>query len=154
MTRRDIKALRATVMSALELCAFLSPTRLTQNLCARLKPEELLSCKVASLLRKLAIEGKLNCVWAMVPNELGASARNVRVLYAKASQMGMVPGTVDFVFLAESRGFAIELKAETGRQSDNQINYERWCLTVGVGYHICRSVDEVIAALKEEGVLI
>lgn len=108
----------------------------------------------ANRLRTYELEGKVNCIWTHVPNEIGWNPNKIaQTLYAAAKAMGMIVGTADYLFLAKNRSLAMEAKSATGRQHEGQKDFEAWCKEKGVPYRVFRSVDEGIEILKEEGML-
>jgi len=90
--------------------------------------------------------GKLNAVFFHVPNQGTQLVRQKRLC-------GMVPGTADFVFSGEREAVFIEVKPETGRQSQEQRFFEAWCKrTPGNSYAVVTSVKQVIEILSEKGI--
>ena len=68
-------------------------------------------------------------------------------------EMGVRPGVADFCFiLPHGRAAFIELKAPKGTQTDTQKEFQKECTKRQVPYHICRSLDEVEAVIREWGV--
>lgn len=61
--------------------------------------------------------------------------------------MGVKPGIPDLVFLS-ARPFAIELKADEGVASDDQLRMHRDLEDVGVPVHVCCSLYEVEQTLR------
>ncbi|RPH85505.1 MAG: VRR-NUC domain-containing protein [Chroococcales cyanobacterium metabat2.561] len=72
-----------------------------------------------------------------VPN---GGARNGREA-KKFSMLGVVAGVSDFIFLWRGKTHLIELKADKGRQSDDQINWMSLVTTNGFQYYIIRSLE-------------
>lgn len=72
---------------------------------------------------------------------------------AKRKAMGVRAGFPDFVLLVateRSPYLCIELKAEKGRQSEAQKNYQKAVEENGGGeYIICRTLDEFKAAIED-----
>tara|TARA_R110000772_G_scaffold146551_1_gene256717 strand:- start:490 stop:720 length:231 start_codon:yes stop_codon:yes gene_type:complete len=63
--------------------------------------------------------------------------------------MGLIPGAPDYVFLSEKKTLAIEVKTKTGRLSDNQVTFKRWCKVLKIEYVVCRSLEECVEAVKK-----
>ena len=75
-----------------------------------------------------------------VPNEAAANPVRQGQLIA----MGLRPGVSDLVvMLPEGRVLFLEVKNETGKQSDAQRSFEQTCHRLGFEYHVVRSVDDV-----------
>lgn len=71
----------------------------------------------------------------------------------KAKRMGRRAGVPDFTFiLPGGKAAFIELKADTGRQSDPQAVFEMQAKEAGAYYALCRSLPEVQGTLKAWGV--
>lgn len=63
---------------------------------------------------------------------------------------GMVAGVSDMCFIgSDGRAIFIELKTETGVQSDAQKRFEAVCNSCGVGYFIVRSIEEGKAVIEK-----
>ncbi len=66
----------------------------------------------------------------------------------KLKAMGLKPGWSDFLFVLPNGQLGkIELKIGTTPLSDEQIKVRDKAIALGCGYVVCRSVDEVEAAL-------
>ncbi len=120
----------------------------------KIKPEERLAIDFATALRAFTIEGKLRCVWTHPANEIaGHQGRLAQMRYALAKAMGLIPGTADYLFLWKDGAGVLEAKVGKNGQQPNQIDYEAWCMEMGVPYRIFTTVDEGVAILREWGVL-
>lgn len=135
------------------LLRLMDPGKLSSVAARRMKPEECLSREVAGACRAWTLEGRLEGVWSHVPNELGGGTRNAKIRYAVTKHMGLISGAPDFFFAGRSGAVVIELKSKTGSLSSNQKDFRTWCEGQQVPYRVCRSLDEVEAALKAEGLL-
>lgn len=73
---------------------------------------------------------------------------------AKLRAMGVLSGVADLNFVLPN-GLAafIELKTKTGRQSDDQREFQRRVEANGALYEVCRSSDDVRRALGRWGAL-
>lgn len=61
----------------------------------------------------------------------------------KMRTMGVRRGVADLAYIQEDgRTHYIELKTETGFQSDEQLEFQSLCLRLGARYSICRSYSE------------
>ena len=77
----------------------------------------------------------------------------------KLKREGMKNGVADIVVIDRfpfpaggSRVIALEVKAPRGTQSDDQKTWAQKASRAGVRYHVVRSIEDVAAALKGEGV--
>jgi len=76
--------------------------------------------------------------------------RNAREA-ARFKAMGTRPGFPDLILLYPASGYsylAVEMKAEKGKQSDYQKEYQKLIENTGAKYVICRSFDEFIREIK------
>lgn len=120
----------------------------------RIKPEERLAIDFANALRALTIEGRLRCVWTHPANEVaGQQSGLAQIRYAIAKAMGLIDGTPDYLFLSRTGSAALEAKVGSNGQQPNQIDFERWCASVGVEYATFRSVEEGLSHLTRWGLL-
>jgi hypothetical protein len=111
------------------------------------KPEEQLQRAVVQLLALYAGRGLL--AFAHCPN---GEYRTPGVA-GRLKAMGTIPGVPDLlVWLPESMSFGIELKAGKGRLSADQVQWHSTLSSLGHRVYVCRSIDEVEAALRAEGV--
>ena len=74
-------------------------------------------------------------------------------MLTKFKKMGMQPGASDLVIGWRGRMYAVEVKSETGAQSENQRLFESWCKSCEVPYRLVRSVRDVSEALIEWGIV-
>lgn len=70
---------------------------------------------------------------------------------ARLKGLGVVPGVADLVVLWGGGAILIELKTKSGRQSPAQRAWATKAEACGCSYHLCRSVDDVVAALRGHG---
>lgn len=120
----------------------------------KLGPEDRICIDFATRLRVAALEGRLRAIWCHVANEVGGGrGRSSAIAYRVAKALGLIPGAADYFFMWEGGGGVIEFKSETGRQTENQKDFQAWCEYLNVDYRIARSADEGEAILKEWGVL-
>lgn len=71
---------------------------------------------------------------------------------AKFKQMGVRAGFPDLILLIPNKLYpfcGIELKVKTGRQSENQKEYQKEFESIGAKYVIVRSLDEFIEVVTE-----
>lgn len=109
------------------------------------RPEECLQRALTAYLAWTAP----TLVWFAVPNGGGRSKAEAGVLKATGVKAGVAD--LAFVLPAGRAGF-IELKAQTGRQSSSQVEWQRRVELAGGLYAVARSVDEVRAILVGWGV--
>lgn len=73
---------------------------------------------------------------------------------AKLRAMGLQKGWPDFMLFDPSgRLHALELKREGETLTEEQEDYQEWCISTGVPHSVNRSVDEAMAVLDAWGVL-
>lgn len=112
---------------------------------ARKYPEADLQEAVVKYLR-LAI--KPPCRFWFCPNGGNLS----KVQRARFQRMGLTPGASDLHFAWQSAGKAlfgcIELKAKAGRLSDEQTQFLADMGTLGHGWAVCKSIEEVERVLR------
>jgi len=82
------------------------------------------------------------CLYFHVPNRPKSA-----IEWRKQKAMGALAGVADLVFPAEGSRF-LELKAPGGRQSPDQIEFERRCAEYGHEYALAKSFDEAYEQLK------
>lgn len=111
----------------------------------RARPEETLQLQVARFLN-LALAG--NSMWMHVPNGGLRSATEAKRFKA----MGVMAGFPDISVINDGRLICIELKADKGRATANQLDCHRRLSMARVPVGICRSLGEVEAFLRAAGV--
>lgn len=115
----------------------------------RKQPEAALQKAVAEYL---AVQLKGRAMWRMIENK----PRNP-IAGANQKKRGVQAGTPDILLWwskSDRRYFAaIELKSKRGTQSDCQRDFEAEFTDWHGWYFVCRSVDEVKAALRDCGLI-
>lgn len=99
-----------------------------------------IQCEVVQWFRKTFP----NQVIYSTPNE---AARNN---WAKYKKSGATAGSPDLVVSLKDRVFFVEMKTATGVQSDNQKAFETKCNALGIGYYLCRNLDDFKRAILAE----
>lgn len=66
---------------------------------------------------------------------------------------GAMKGAPDITVVVRGKVIFVEFKAKRGVVRDEQKEFWARCKSLGVPYHICRSLPEFIAILTAEGVL-
>ena len=90
--------------------------------------------------------------WFHVPN--GAKLARGAAGWSVLKSLGAVAGVPDMTFLINPGRVAfIELKAGKNQLTAGQKLIRETCETLGVPFYVCRSVDEVMAACEELGIL-
>lgn len=118
----------------------------------KLKPEALIQFRFADMLRAFSLENKLKCVWFAVCNELGGVKKDGhRGSYLQG--LGKISGTPDMIFLWEDGAGCIEFKSKSGRLSEEQELFKKWCELRGVNYALVRTTEQAIETLKDWKVL-
>lgn len=75
-----------------------------------------------------------------VPNERKQSPRSG----ARMKSMGVRSGVADIIVMGENgKGFCLEVKSATGRQSETQKAFQARCVLLGWPYALVRSVEDV-----------
>jgi hypothetical protein len=85
-------------------------------------------------------------IWFHVPNQ--RMGRLTRVIL---SYLGVLPGVADLVIIdchLRVAGF-VEVKTAKGSLSKTQRAFRDWVLEAGHQYAVCRSLDDLIAALDD-----
>jgi len=119
----------------------------------KLGPEDVISIDFANRLREWTITRHLIAVWTHIPNEVAGGTKNAGLRYSIAKALGMISGAADYVFLWAGGSAAIEMKSETGKQSANQTDFQKWCDLMSVPYYVARSADEAEEILRQLGIL-
>jgi len=116
-------------------------------------PEADLQIQVVDLLR--LYESRMVFIFWSTPNELLGSARSKGGLarMARFKRMGLRPGVADLVIVKNGRIYFLELKSETGRQSEIQKKFQNDAIGVGADYALAHNLDEAIYALKIWGII-
>ncbi len=85
--------------------------------------------------------------WNEYPNErkrlfhVNQKAKN-KIEGNRMKAMGVVPGISDLIYLSKYGTIFIEMKTETGSQSDEQKEFEQIVTYLGYKYLICRSLEQ------------
>lgn len=118
-----------------------------------LSGEDALSNAIAVELKALSIEGRLNCIWFHVPNEMVIKNNADIARLKRKHAIGMISGAPDFVFLSKNKSICIELKTQSGKLSKNQKLFEKWAINKNISFYVARTVADVKKYLLLEGVL-
>jgi hypothetical protein len=111
------------------------------------RPEEQLQRAVAQLLALYEQRGLL--AYAHVPNGGYRTPAESGILRA----LGVRRGVPDILVWSElGNHFGIELKAPNGKLSPGQLSWIAFVTGLGHRVYVCRSLDEVEAALRAEDV--
>jgi len=100
-------------------------------------------------------------LFASVPNEgmmtaalMGSLPKSALFgMLTKFKKMGMTPGFSDLVVGWQGRMFCMEVKSQSGDQSDRQRDFAAWCASCGVPYRVVRSLDEAQQVMIEWGII-
>ena len=74
-------------------------------------------------------------------------------IIAKLKRMGMLSGVGDLEIIKEGRAYFLEVKAKGRKQTENQKIFEAEALSHGAKYRLVFSCDDVLAVLKEWGIV-
>ena len=83
-----------------------------------------------------------DCVLFSVPNE----AAHKRINWF--TYTGLLRGAADLVLVLPGKVVFVEMKTRYGRQSDEQVEFERKCNELGVVYVLCRNLEQFIEAVE------
>jgi hypothetical protein len=78
-----------------------------------------------------------------VPND----GRNAQEQMRKKA-MGLLRGVSDLILLSEHGCFFIEVKTDSGKQSEEQIKFQKAIETLGFTYHLVRSLEDFKQIVK------
>lgn len=84
------------------------------------RPEQAIHKAVADNIRK---RGVSNLVWWHTPNQGRVGGQRGRVQGAILKGLGVRAGVSDFVFLRNGKFYALELKADGGRPTEDQLKF-------------------------------
>jgi hypothetical protein len=105
-----------------------------------------LHCAVADVVRRWIMPG-----W--VYTHIASGERRDMVTAARLKRMGVMPGFPDLLFIGPGRVCWIELKAKRGRLSEAQAAVASHLVAAGHGYLCSDSFDDIIATLKDWGIV-
>lgn len=89
-----------------------------------------------------------SALWWSTPNGGVSKGQN-----GKNKAMGVRPGVPDLCFVLDDGRIAfIEMKAPTGSLQPNQIVFRDECLSRGIPWALCRSLDDVLTTLRSWGI--
>jgi hypothetical protein len=111
----------------------------------RRQEEFRLSCAVADYLARVL---PADVLWSHLPFGENRSA----ITGARLKRMGTKRGWPDYLLMHPGGVLAIELKADKGRPSEQQVEFCNAFHALGHVYRICRSLDDVDAALAAVGI--
>lgn len=111
----------------------------------RSQDEFRLSCVVADYL---AVALPRDALWTHFP----AGEARTAITGARLKRMGLKPGWPDYLVVSNGRLIGIELKAGTGKASAVQADVGEGFLRAGFSWVVCRTLEDVQAALLKRGV--
>lgn len=116
----------------------------------RKSPETTIQVEAVAVLRDLVAYQQLpaNLVIFHVPNEGHRGGAKAKVVGALRKAMGVLAGTPDLVVSLGAAVLYLELKAPKGRVSETQKAFRRQVEAEGGKYALCRSVAEVVEAVR------
>jgi len=100
--------------------------------------EEEMQIEFVKRVEPLFLSGKLR--FTAIPNSTFTGCGQIN----KNTAMGVRKGLPDMFFLTEKAAFFIEFKTPVGRLEPHQIAWINGLNAVGIGAHVCRSVDEAL----------
>jgi hypothetical protein len=109
--------------------------------------ESRLQCAVADLLRRHALP---DWRWTHVP----AGEQRTVITGAKLKRMGLMRGFPDIQLISpEGRFHGLELKRIGETLTEDQADFQTWCIANGVPYSVAWKIDEALAVLDAWGCL-
>lgn len=111
-------------------------------------PEADIQRAIVSLLRAVLPKGS---IVHHAANEIAAGGRAGHVRQAILVGMGVHPGFADLLVLSQGRVLFLEVKSRTGRLRPAQEAFRDEVTRQGFAWALVRSVDDVLAALREHG---
>jgi hypothetical protein len=108
----------------------------------RARPEQAMHKAIVAHLKARGVSG---LVFLHPANGGARSAIEGAIL----KSMGVVPGAPDLLLFHEARAYAIELKADSGRVSDNQADMLRRLDQAGVTTAVAIGLDAAIQQLEQ-----
>lgn len=113
----------------------------------RRQPERSVQLVVAELLDRCLPPGYR---WMHVPNVSGTRTKGEN---KRLKAEGVKAGAADVLVLTPAGRFIwIELKSADGQLSAAQRGWRDWCQSIGAPWALCRSAEDVVAALQDAGV--
>lgn len=114
------------------------------------RPEQILHKAVADHLRQRGVPG---LVWWHTPNNVGIRGRRGHIQGAIAKGLGVRAGVSDIVALHDSRFFALELKDDKGRPTEEQLRFHDDVRAAGGYVSIAYGVDAALRTLETWGLI-
>ena len=112
----------------------------------RARPEASLQKAIVQIVMLSALPGVL---WFAIRNE---ARRSLREGY-EAKRMGLRPGAADMCFVVNGRAHFMELKADKGKQSPEQVAFAADCVIASAPYEVVKDIDHAQQVLRGWGVL-
>lgn len=116
-----------------------------------MRPEDELQASVCAYLRRALTGSSWFCA---VPNGsvLAGNPKQRGMQMARLKKTGLIVGSPDLIICSEGRFIGLELKAGKGKPTESQLSACDAILAAGGLYTIVRSIDEVEAYLRLQGV--
>lgn len=114
------------------------------------RPEQQIHQAIVAHLRQRGVPG---LVFFHVPNNVGIRGRRGAIQGAIAKSMGVRAGVSDIVALYESRFFALELKDDKGRPTEEQLRFHDDVRAAGGYVSIAYGVDAALRTLETWGLI-
>jgi hypothetical protein len=86
-----------------------------------------------------------------VPGEAAGSGHAAMLRTSRMKAAGLLPGVSDLVLVLPGRVLFLEVKSKTGRQAESQKMFKGIVEALGHSYALVRSVDDVKAQIKMQG---
>jgi len=102
------------------------------------------------VMQHLGLHAVKEAYWLAVPN----AARRSMGLAARMKKEGMRAGVADIcIMLGDGRVVWLELKTAKGKQTSDQLEFQKVCEALGHPYLLAHSLDEAMNGLRAAGVL-
>lgn len=111
-------------------------------------PEADLQRQIVALLRVVLPKG---AIIHHAANEISTEGRAARIAQAIRTGMGVHAGFSDLMVLCEGRTLFLEVKSTHGRLSEAQAAFRDAVQAQGFPWALVRSLDDVLAALRDHG---
>ncbi len=102
-----------------------------------------------AVVSHLHARGVPGLLWWHCPND----AKRGPGTYRRLQQMGLLAGVADLVFLHDGRFYALELKSESGRPTEAQLEFRDNVLAAGGYAAIVNGLDRALLVLEMWGLL-
>lgn len=122
-------------------------------------PESTIQQQIISYLSLMA--SRYHFVFFSIPNEgimtvlkmFKVPDKQCYMIVSYFKKMGLLPGVSDILILHQGKAYCMEVKDETGTQSQDQVRFEKNVNDTGIPYELVRSVEDAGWWLREWGIV-